>query len=173
MSDYGEVIGPGSVRFRRVLPGPIERVWQYLTDSDLRGSWLASGPMQSHAGGTVTLLFRHQDLTAHDEAIPEKYRSMENGVTSVYRVTEWEPPRRLAYTWGTHSEVHFELEPKGRDVLLTLTHRRLAQRTDMINVSGGWHAHLDVLAEVLRGESPAPFWSRLESYEREYQERVR
>jgi hypothetical protein len=29
MSDYGEFLGEGSVRLRRRVPGPIERVWQY------------------------------------------------------------------------------------------------------------------------------------------------
>jgi uncharacterized protein YndB with AHSA1/START domain len=172
MNDYGEVIGAGTVRFRRLLPGPIERVWEYLTDSKLRGTWFASGPMEPREGGSLTLHFRHQDLTEHNEPIPEKHKAMENGITSVSRVTHWEPPRHLAYTWDANSVVHFELEPKGKDVLLTLTHRHLASRTDMIDVSGGWHSHLDVLAERLRGESPAPFWPRVERYEREYPGRI-
>ena len=28
----------------------------------------------------------------------------------------------------------------------------------MLNVSAGWHAHLDVLAARLAGEEPEPFW---------------
>jgi uncharacterized protein YndB with AHSA1/START domain len=27
MNDYGVIVGPGTVRFERLLPGPIERVW--------------------------------------------------------------------------------------------------------------------------------------------------
>ena len=43
MSHYGERIGKTTVRFERLLPGPIERVWEYLTDSDRRATWLAAG----------------------------------------------------------------------------------------------------------------------------------
>ncbi len=32
---------PESVRFERLLPGPVERVWDYLTRPDLRRTWLA------------------------------------------------------------------------------------------------------------------------------------
>ena len=172
MSEYGRVIDAATVSFERLLPGPIERVWQYLTDPQLRGTWFASGPMEPREGGSMTLLFRHQNLTDHDEPIPEKHKAMENGVTMDGRVTHWDPPRHLAYTWDANSEVHFELAPKGKQVLLTLTHRRLASRKDMIDVSGGWHAHLDVLMERLRGEAPAPFWPRVERYEREYPKRI-
>ena len=38
--EYGRFLGPGEVQFVRVLPGPIERVWAYLTDGDLRRQWL-------------------------------------------------------------------------------------------------------------------------------------
>jgi hypothetical protein len=29
MSDYGTLLGTDTVRFERLLPGPIERVWAY------------------------------------------------------------------------------------------------------------------------------------------------
>jgi hypothetical protein len=58
-------------------------------------------------------------------------------------------------------------------VLLTFTHRRLATREDMINVSSGWHSHLSVLEERLLGTVPRPFWPRVEPYEHEYAERIR
>ena len=40
MSRYGERIDDTTVRFERLLPGPIERVWEYLTDGDKRATWL-------------------------------------------------------------------------------------------------------------------------------------
>ena len=172
MNEYGQVIDKGAVRFERLLPGPLERVWQYLTDSQFRGTWLATGAMEPRAGGALTLHFRHQDLTDHNEATPPKYKAMENGHTMVGRVTRWEPPRHLAYTWDGDYEVAFDLEPSGADVLLTLTHCNLRMRTEMISVSGGWHSHLGILTEHLRGERPAPFWPRVERYEREYPQRI-
>jgi hypothetical protein len=38
MSEYGIVTEAGPVRFERLLPGPIERVWAYLTDAMTSGS---------------------------------------------------------------------------------------------------------------------------------------
>ena len=43
---YGELIEPTTLKIERLLPGPIERVWSYLTESDLRRQWLASGRME-------------------------------------------------------------------------------------------------------------------------------
>ena len=44
MKDYPSVLSPTEIRFERLLPGPIENVWSYLTDAKKRGEWLASGP---------------------------------------------------------------------------------------------------------------------------------
>ena len=54
----GIATAPRTVRIERLLPGPVERVWAYLTDSEKRGKWLAKGPMADHAGGPVELTFR-------------------------------------------------------------------------------------------------------------------
>ena len=42
-SDYGVATAPNEVRFERSLPGPVERVWAYLTEADKRRQWLAGG----------------------------------------------------------------------------------------------------------------------------------
>ena len=174
MSDYGKLIEGDAVRFERLLPGPIERVWGYLVDSELRGSWLASGPLEPREGGNVELFFQHANLTPHHEKPPEQYREkMEKGVSMTATVTRFEPPRALAFTWRDDSEVTFELAAKGDQVLLTLTHRRLATRDERINTSAGWHTHLGILEERLRGETPAPFWPRVVKYEREYPALIR
>ena len=41
MNEYGTLIGNNSIRFERLLPGPIERVWAYLVEPDKRALWLA------------------------------------------------------------------------------------------------------------------------------------
>ena len=46
--DYGALIEPATVKIQRLLPGPIERVWAYLTDGDLRRKWLAAGVTGYH-----------------------------------------------------------------------------------------------------------------------------
>lgn len=173
MSDYGEVIGPRAVRFERRLPGPIERVWQYLTESELRGTWFATGPMEPKVGGALTLHFQHQRLTNYTEAVPEKHKAMNDGpIVSNGTITVWEPPTHLAFVWHPDSEVSIELTRVGRDVRLVLTHRKLASRDEMVDVSGGWHAHLDVLVERLQGREPSAFWPRVERFERDYEERI-
>jgi uncharacterized protein YndB with AHSA1/START domain len=171
MSEFGIVTEARTLRIRRVLPGPIERVWAYLTESDKRGRWLASGPMELRVGGNVELTFRNTELSAHGEPAPHKYKQNE-GASVTGRVTRCEPPRLLSYTWGDDSEVTFELTPQGEQVMLVLTHRRLPDRTAMVRYGSGWHAHLDILLDHLNGREPRPFWSTHARLEAEYEKRL-
>jgi uncharacterized protein YndB with AHSA1/START domain len=175
VSDYGVIIEPNTVRFERLLPGPIERIWAYLVESDKRGRWLASGAVEPRVGGRVDLHFRHADLSPTAEAVPDKYKELENGASFAGRVTRFEPPRLLSHTWGEasgeNSEVTFELTSQGDDVLLVLTHRRIAP-SQMVSVAGGWHTHLGILADRLNGRSPRPFWSAHARLEGEYERRI-
>jgi uncharacterized protein YndB with AHSA1/START domain len=171
MNDYGTITEAGAIRFERLLPGPIERVWAYLTDSDKRGKWLASGAVEPRVGGQVELHFRHADLSPQKEPVPEKYRELECGASFTAEVTRCEPPRLLSHTWTDGSEVTFELTPHGQEVLLVLTHRRLTP-TQMLSVAGGWHAHLGILVDHINGRVPQPFWSTHARLEREYERRI-
>ncbi len=176
MNRYGSVIAPRTVRFERLLPGPIERVWSYLTDPEKRGTWLAKGNMDLRVDGSVELIFHNNQLTGRDEKAPPKYAQYGGEIHMSGRVIACEPPRLLTYTWaenfGEASEVTFELEPQGKNVLLTLTHRKLGGRKDMLSVSGGWHTHLDILADRLEGREPAPFWATHKKLESEYETRI-
>ena len=87
-------------------------------------------------------------------------------------ITALDPPRRIAFTFQNSTEVSIELEKQGSDVLLTLTHYRLPNRNFMLGVSGGWHAHLDVLVARVRGEEPAPFWDHMMSLRKEYDQQL-
>ena len=168
MTDHGVVTEPGTVRIQRILPGPIERVWAFLTESEQRGRWLAAGPMEPRVGGAVALHFRNDELSDGERA-PEKYRDSECRQAQVDgRVIAWEPPRRLAYSWGGGSEVTFELTPEAAGVRLVLTHRRLPDREQMLGVSAGWHAHLDILVARLEGVPAKPFWPNHTRLEAEY-----
>jgi uncharacterized protein YndB with AHSA1/START domain len=172
MNEYGVVTHPDTVRLERLLPGPIERVWDYLTDSKKRGTWLATGKMDLRVGGKVELKFHHADLSAEKE-IPERFKQKCAGdVRMNGTVTACEPPRLLSYTFGDSGEVTFELTPKGKDILLVLTHRRLADRKTMVGVSTGWHSHLAILTDVLNGGEPRPFWTTVNKMEAEYEKRI-
>jgi len=74
MNDYGVVIQLNSIRFERLLPGPIERVWSYLIDSEKRGEWFCSGPMEARVGGNIELVFNHRKLSKHDHPPPRNMR---------------------------------------------------------------------------------------------------
>ena len=153
---YGVQTEPATVRIQRLLPGPIERVWDYMTKSDLRRQWLAAGPMDLRVGGAVELTWRNDELSAQSEPRPDDV-SAEHSMTS--QITRIEPPRLLAFTWN-NGEVTFELDRQGGEVLLTVTHRRLPDRDTLLRVSAGWHAHLDILADRLAGREPGAFWSK-------------
>jgi uncharacterized protein YndB with AHSA1/START domain len=179
MSEYGVVLDASTVRFERVLPGPIERVWEFLTDPVQRSKWFAGGPMEPRAGGKLELRFKHRNLMISDEPVPEKYRDVtDKGFTFQSEVTRWEPPRVLAFTFSepkqgmAPSEVTFELTPEGKNVRLVLTHRRLSSRSEMTDVSGGWHVHLDILSARLEGRMPPPIWATVAILDKAYEERV-
>jgi uncharacterized protein YndB with AHSA1/START domain len=171
MNEYGVVTQPRTVQFERTLPGPIERVWSFLTESDERRKWFAAGEMELRVGGRVELRFHHSELSARIEPTPENHKRYEGGHTAIGRITRYEPPRLLSFTWGeaNDSEVTFELTPRGRGVILVLTHRRLRDRAQMVSVSGGWHSHLDVLVNVLNNREDGPFWSTVARVDQEYE----
>lgn len=88
MSDYGSVPQAGAIRFERLLPARIQRVWAYRTDAELRRQWFAGGAMELRPGGAVTLIFGNSELSHHGEEPPEKYRQYEAGTcTSTYSRT--------------------------------------------------------------------------------------
>ena len=146
----------------RTLPGPIERVWDYLTDPEKRARWFAGGPMEQRVGGKVRLEFLHKNI-APDEIPPAEYKDThEKGHSMEGIVTRCEPPRVLAYTFGSEGEsvATFELTPQGKDVLLVLTHRsRGGDLPYMASFGAGWHTHFTHLLALLEGAPRPPFWS--------------
>lgn len=171
MNEFGVVTEARTIRMERLLPGPIERVWDYLTDSTKRGKWFATGKMELRPGGKVEFFFNHADLSA-EKTPPEKHKDKACGVSMRGIITACEPPHLLSFKFGDHGEVTFDLTPKGSDVLLVLTHRDLADRKMMVGVSSGWHSHLAILTDVLKGDEPRPFWTTVTKMEAEYEKRI-
>lgn len=85
MTTAAPILETSTVRFERLLPGPIERVWDYLVKPELRRTWLP-GRMG---------------------------------------ITDCSPLRTLEYALPDSSVVRFDLERRGDNVLLRLSHRRL------------------------------------------------
>ena len=176
MNDYGELISDDAVRFRRILPGPIERVWRYLTDGELRAKWLAGGAAELKVGGRIDLDFHNASLSElPDIAPPAKYKDLPEKMHFFGEVTRCDPPAVFAHTWigdDEESEVTYELEEHGDGVLLTLTHRRITTREMKESIHGGWHTHLDILVDILNERPAQPFWKRHTPLEAEYQARL-
>lgn len=167
--------GRGEVRIERWLPGPVERIWAYLTTSEKRGVWLATGEIELRVGGRVAHHFRHADLS-HERTPPAPYADYAAGHVMHGTVTRCEPPHVLAYTWGDgteDSEVVFELAPHASgEVKLVVTQRRLRSTAGMANVAAGWHTHLAILLDRLHGREPRGFWSTHGRLEAEYARRL-
>ncbi len=176
MNDYGELLDESTVRFERLLPGPIERVWRYLTESDKRAQWLCGGDVENAVGGHVDMHFHNVSLsTDEDIARPEKYSDMPEKMSFAGKVTRCDPPNLLEHTWefgDENSLVCYELSEQGDKVRLVLTHRRLESPQTVLDVSGGWHTHLNILVDVLENRKLRPFYKMQAQYESEYSERL-
>ena len=166
---FGALSEDATLTLERLLPGSIDRVWAYLTESDLRRQWLAAGTMEMQVGAPVELVWRNNELMENPGQPPEGFGG-EHRMES--EITELDPPHRLSISWGSTGGVTFELEPVGDMVRFTVIHRRIPDRSIMLNVSAGWHAHLDVLAARLTGEQPQPFWNHWASLKAEYDRRL-
>ncbi len=156
----GVVLDASTIRFERLLPGPIERVWAYLTESEKRRQWFAAGEYELKKGGKANLFFQHKNISRPGTEAPEQFRKMhEEGHNWDGKILEVDAPRLLIMTFGEHSEVTYELTEQSKgEVLLTLTHTKLTLN-DMKNVGPGWHAHLAILAGRLNDRDDVDFWA--------------
>jgi uncharacterized protein YndB with AHSA1/START domain len=148
------------LRFERLLDVPVETVWQYLVDPDLRARWFMGGAIDQRPGGDMQMIMQHGNLSDGDVQTPEKYAPY-IGNSWNERVVRIEPPHLLAFTWedGKAGTVTIELSNIGDRTRLVLTHTGLRGRDDAVNFGGGWHAHLAVLQRRLAGEGVANFWA--------------
>jgi uncharacterized protein YndB with AHSA1/START domain len=155
-----EPLAPDTIRIERLLDAPVETVWRYLTESDLRARWFAGGDVEQREGGAVELIFDHDNLSEDDVPYPEKYRAGK-GARAAERVTQIDPPRLLAFSWdgGKEGEARFELFAEGDRTRLVLTHKGISGPAGMANFGGGWHSHLAVLQARLAGGGVRDFWA--------------
>lgn len=178
MNEHGIEIENGTLRFSRHLPGPIERVWDWLTKPELRRKWFAGGPMDLRVGGRVELHFDHREMECPSDDPPPRYANMnESEEKSVGVITRLEPPHVLAYTWEEgegESEVTFELSEENEGVRLVLIHRRLEDDVDLLaGAAAGWHTHTGILEDLLAEREAQPFWAVHTALEDRLRERLR
>ena len=178
MDAYGKMLDPHTVQFVRILPGPIETVWNYIADGKKRGEWFAGGMLPARVGERFEMRFKHSELSPHQAPPPEKYIEMDRcGHTAINTLLACEPPHLLAFTFGPEtrpgetSDVEFRLDEEGDKVRLTLTHRKIPDLDFARGVSGGWHAHLAILEDKANGRVPPAFWDVWRSMDGAYDNR--
>ena len=162
------LVEPGTVKLERLLPGPVERVWAYIVESDKRAKWLAAGEFELRIGGKVRLEFDNASLP-NEKPLPAEYKEAGKGQFEGV-ITRLEPNRLLSHTWRWDSgdtEVTYELTPRGKQVLLTIVHRRLSKEL-VSKVLGGWDVHSGILEDILNGVAPRPFWATHDKLTPEY-----
>jgi uncharacterized protein YndB with AHSA1/START domain len=149
--------GRSVLRFERVFRHPPERVWRALTEPGELAGWHPT-PFElepAAPGGTVRFL--------PEGDVPE----MPDG-----EVSEYEPPRLLAYAWGD-DQLRWELRPKDDGCLLVLTHV-FDDRFKAARDAAGWHVCLDALSAVLDGagrDAREMLHGEWQGLNREYEER--
>ena len=157
MSELATITDGGTLIFVRRLPGPIERIWSYLTDPTFLINWFSGGAVADYVGGDVRF---------------------DMGATG--RVTVFEPPRVLEYTWNelvrsqgaiVDSLVRWELAEEGNGVRLTLTHSRLSKKEALLH-GAGWHAFLHRLSACADGRTPEPIGELYQRFKAEYVKRA-
>jgi uncharacterized protein YndB with AHSA1/START domain len=169
-----ERIAPDTIRMERVLDAPVETVWRWLVEPELRALWFAGGSGDMRAGGEVRLVFDHDNLSDEDVPYPPKYARYK-GAESCERIEVFEPPHRFAISWdgGSEGVALFELFDDGGRTRLVLTHSGISGPAPMANFAGGWSSHLAVLQARLAGSGVPDFWALHSEAEAEAARRLR
>ena len=166
---YAVFSGEATLIFRRRLPGPVDRVWAYLADSELRGQWLASGDMEPRSDSSFELVWRNDDLSHSPSERPAGFPEVSRAIC---QLTEIDPPRMLRFTWPGVGDVTVQLQAVGDEVDLTLTHRGYPEGSMKVMLCAGWHTHLDILVARVRGVNSPSFWATWQALQREYEQRL-
>ena len=171
MSRNGTLLDLHTVEFKRLIPGPIELAWDYLTKPELLKTWFADVTLEPRVGGAVNVHFSTETCGGGT-----------GGVHGIVR--EFRRPHVMSFTWiqrrsqpdGSSTdrddgEVRFELAEKGDKVLLTLLHSRLPT-DELASHSGGWHAYLDNLESRISGRGGIDFMGVFHDHHPRYEERL-
>lgn len=165
----GEVVrkdGRVGLRFERVYPHPIERVWRAITESAELREWMPCDMIgERREGAVITLPFNRAEV--------EKYAIEEDVVSG--RIEIWRPPSLFQWLWDTDL-LRFELTPTPEGTRLVFTTWPESQDPDLLaGTAGGYHLCLAELAVLLDGH-PVPSVVDIDTiafgYEKRYRELV-
>ena len=153
-----ERVGSDAIRLERLLDAPVDKVWRYLTEAELREQWFMGGT-DAVGVGEFELLVDHDKLSADKVPYPDSYECFKGAVWTE-KVLRFEPPRLLETTFqgGKNGVVTYELRSEGERTRLVLTHSDIQSPSGFQDFGGGWTSHLAVLQEKLAGRSVRNFW---------------
>ena len=149
---------PDAIRLERLLEAPVDKVWRYLTEAELRQQWFMGGT-DAAGVGEFELLVDHDKLSTDKVPYPETHECFKGAVWTE-KVIRFEPPKLLETTFqgGKNGIVTYELFPEGERTRLVLTHSGITSPSGFEDFGGGWNSHLAVLRERLAGRSVRNFW---------------
>ena len=131
-----------TLRYRRELGHPPERVWSALTEPEQLRPWFPTGIVGDWSVGA------HLDFPFHGSVFP----TMQGTVLQVRE------PRVLEYVWGPDTLL-FRLEAGGRGAFLEFL-VSLEQLGKAARDGAGWHEALDLLETCLDGDEHWPLGQR-------------
>jgi uncharacterized protein YndB with AHSA1/START domain len=150
---------PDTIQLERMLDAPVDRVWRYLTEAELRREWFMGGT-DARPDREFELINDHDNLSAEDAPYPESYAQYKGTVWNE-KVLRFDPPRLLETTFqgGKNGNVTYELFADGDRTRLVLTHSGITSGTGAQDFGSGWNSHMSVLQEKLAGRSVPNFWA--------------
>jgi len=130
------------LRFERHLRRPVERVWRAVTEPSELAHWFPGAvEIDLTVGGKAT--FTQPGFEVDPELVPT------SGL-----VTELDPPRLLAFTWGDDL-LRFELAPEAQGCVLVFSHR-FENRASAPRSAAGWNVCVDALVATTDGAVQGP-----------------
>lgn len=170
---YAKLVTSAQLEIERVLPGSCQRVWEYLTDPELRKLWFCGGATGNQPGEEFVMEFDHSRLSTKS---PPEGSDCGNAMVMNGTIITFEPPHKLSYRWpgmgDEDSVVTIQLTEEGKNTRLRLVHSRLSNPDFQRGASTGWHTHLDLLVDLVQGKPARDFWVHFEKLKSEYDNRI-
>ena len=174
-NQYAKFVAPTQLEIIRELPATRDRVWQYLVDPELRQKWFCAGATGSDAGEEFVMDFDHSRISPSPP--PESLGCAADPQVVRGTILTFDPPNKLAYRWPGETDddesiVAIELTQVGENTRLHLVHSKLSNPDFQKGASAGWHAHLDLLVDLIEGVETRDFWVHFQKLQAEYEQRV-
>ncbi|MEM7054496.1 MAG: SRPBCC family protein [Pseudomonadota bacterium] len=173
-NEYVSMTEPGRLELKRVFPSTPEQVWAYLVEDEHRRKWFCGGDVEPRVGGVIVFDFDHTRISQSPP--PSKYAD-DCKIRLEGEVLVYDKPNRLVFTWpeneGEPTQVSITLKAVEAGVELHLVHEKLDSMDYRVGAAAGWHAHFDLLNDIMNDREPRDFWPRHMTLEAEYEERFR